>query len=264
MRTMSGINRIFNGYIFDLDGTIWLTDQLIEDAQETVISLRERGSRVIFLTNNSDGTREMFAQILSEKGIPTTTEEVISTSYVMAHYLRKQSPHCRCYVIGPDPLREELCRQGMILSDRPDEVEYVVLGIDRDFTYRKLQTAFEAIRAGARFVATNPDPYVPMAHGYMADIGALIAAIEVSTQHPLDVLIGKPNSPIVNMALDALDLPKRECLMVGDQLQTDVLAAKRVGLQVALLLRDPNVRAKLPASDTKPDFVIENLKDLII
>lgn len=260
---MKHINRKIKGYIFDLDGTIWMTGHLLEGALETVAMIRKQGSKVVFLTNNSDGTREMFAQQLTDGGIPSRAEEIICTSFAMARYLNQQSPGSHCYVIGPDPLREELCRHGMILRDRPGDVDYVVLGIDRDFTYAKLQTAFEAIRAGAHFVATNPDPYVPMVQGEMADIGALIAAIEVSTQHPLDMLVGKPNPFIVNMALEALGLPKDECLMVGDQLMTDILASKRMEIQSALLLRDPRVRDQLPESIVKPDYIIEKLTELI-
>jgi len=257
------VDRLFRGYIFDLDGTIWMTSQLIPGAQEAVAVLRSRGSRVVFLTNNSDGTREMFADQLRSFGLPAAPEEIISTSYVMARYLSERSPGCRCYVIGADPLREELCRAGFVLCDRPAEVDYVVLGIDRDFTYRKLQTAFEAIRAGARFVATNPDPYVPMAGGDLADIGALIAAIEVASQHTLDMLVGKPSTYIVQVALETIGLPKSDCLMVGDQLGTDVLAGKRFGVPVALLLRDPRVRQQVPEWPDPPEFGLESLLDLL-
>ena len=256
------LDRLFAGYVFDLDGTIWMTDELIPGARQTVVALRARDARIVFLTNNSDGTREMFARQLNEFGIEAVPEEIVSTSYAVARYLNEQSPGCRCYVIGADPLRQELQRQGMILTDRPKEVDYVVLGIDRDFTYRKLQLAFESIRAGARFVATNPDPYVPTSRGDLADIGALIAAIEVAANHPLDMLVGKPSTYIVEIALETIGLPLESCLMVGDQLGTDVLAANRIGMPVALLLRDPNVVKNLPDWPDKPDYAIDDLRKL--
>jgi arabinose operon protein AraL len=259
---LSKVDRIFPGYIFDLDGTIWMTDELVPGAQQAVRDLRELGSRVVFLTNNSDGTREMFAAQLTEMGIEVSPEEIVSTSYVMARYLNEQAPGCHCYVIGADPVREELQQAGLQLSDRPGEVRYVVLGIDRDFTYRKLQIAFESIRAGALFVATNPDPYVPTSHGDLPDIGALIAAIEVSSGHPLDMLVGKPSSYIVEIALEKIGLARESCLMVGDQLGTDVLAAHKTGVPVALLLRDPHVVIKLKDWPDKPDYVINDLREL--
>lgn len=262
--TLPAIDRYFQGYIFDLDGTIWLTEQLVAGARETVAALRARGCQVLFLTNNSDGTRAMFAQQLSDMGIPTRAESIVSTSYVMARYLQAQAPGCHCYVIGADPLREELVDVGCKLRDRPGDIDYVVLGVDRDFTYRKLQTAFEAIRAGARFAATNPDPYVPTARGDLADIGAEIACIETATQHPLDQLVGKPDPMIVQVALDALGLVRQSCLMVGDQLGTDVVAGQRSGVPVALLLRDPRTVAQLATWASPPDFGLRSLVDLVI
>lgn len=260
---MKYTNQEFSGYIFDLDGTLWMSGQLIDGAQEVVNHLRKLGKHVVFLTNNSNGTREMFAQQLTDCGIPADKEEIISSSFVMAKYLLEQSPGSRCYIIGPDPLREELFSHGFVPCDRPGEIDFVVLGIDRDFTYKKLQTAFRAIRAGAKFVATNPDPYSPAENGDLADIGALIAAIEVSSQHPVDMIVGKPSSFIVNLAIEALGLQKDKCLMVGDQLLTDVLAAKRMEVQVALFLRDPIVRAQLTKSEIKPDYYINKLTNLI-
>ena len=257
------IDRYFSGYIFDLDGTLWMSDELVPGAPETVSSLRAGGRRLVFLTNNSAGTRQTFADRLTHMGILAFPEEIVSTSYVMARYLRQQSPGCRCYVIGADPMREELCTAGLALCDRPGAIDYVVLGIDRDFTYHKLQTAFEAIRSGARFVATNPDPYSPSARGDLADIGALIAAIETASEHKLDRMVGKPDPLIVQTALEAIGLPRDDCLMVGDQLRTDVLAGQRAEVRVALLLRDPRVVAELERWNNLPAYGLEALTDLI-
>lgn len=261
---LNKIDRYFPGYIFDLDGTIWLMGDLVPGAAQTVRELRKLNSQIVFLTNNSDGTREMFANQLTQMGIQADIDDIVSSSYVLAGYLARQAPESRCYVIGADPMREEMVRAGLHLSDRPGEIDYVVLGIDRDFTYRKLQIAFEAINSGALFVATNPDPYVPTPNGNLADIGALIAAIETCTGHPLDMLAGKPNTYIVEMALQRMNIPRQSCLMVGDQLGTDVLAAKKSGIPVALLMRDPNVVRQLEDWQEKPEFVLDNLLDLII
>jgi NagD protein len=271
-------DRVFSAYLFDLDGTVWLTEELVPgaraeparrhellaDASEAIRLLRSRGSRVAFMTNNADGTRDSFARELSDLGIPCTPDAVICTAFVMARYLSSQLPGGRCYVIGPDPLREELCRAGLSLRDRPGDIDFVVVGIDRDFTYHKLQTAFEAIRAGARLVATNPDPWVPAAHGDLADIGALIAAIEVASDHKLDKLVGKPDAFIVQIALECLGVQPADCLIVGDQLETDVLAGQRAGVPAALLLRDPRVAAKLQHWRPQPDLLLESLAGLVV
>lgn len=258
------VNRSFNGYIFDLDGTIWLTERLIPGAQDTVHSLRARNRKILFLTNNSDGTRDMFANQLSSMGIPAAGKDIICTANVMASYLSAVAPGCRCYVIGADPLREELCQAGLLLRDRPGDIDYVVLGIDRDISYRKLQTAFAAIRAGAQFVATNPDPYVPTAAGELIDIGAFIAALETASSHQLDMMVGKPNPLIVEIALKTIGESPHDCLMIGDQLGTDVLAGRRAGVPTALFLRDPQVQDELAETPEPPDYLLELLTDLLL
>ena len=258
------VTRTYPGYIFDLDGTVWLTDRLVPGADRAVAALRGRGSRIVFLTNNSVGTRATFARRLTDLGVPAGPEEINSSSFVMARYLAGQAPGCRCYVIGHDPLREELCAAGLHLCDRPGEIDYVVLGVDRDFSYHKLQTAFLALRAGAAFVATNADPYCPGPEGDLADIGAMIAAIEVASGHRVDLVVGKPNPYILGWALKALDLPAEDCLLVGDQLGTDVLAGRQAGIAVALLLRDPLVVAQLAGWPTPPDFGLAGLPDLVV
>jgi len=274
----STLHRLFDAYLFDLDGTVWLSRELVPgarsepahrrellpDAGDVIRALRLRGCRVAFMTNNADGTRESFAQELSDLGIPSAPDDVVCTAFVMAQYLSSQQRGSRCYVIGPDPLREELCRAGLTLRDRPGDIDFVVVGIDRDFTYHKLQTAFEAIRAGARLVATNPDPWVPAAYGDLADIGALIAAIEVASQCRLDKLVGKPDPFIVQIALECLSVESADCLIVGDQLETDVLAGRRAGVPVALLMRDPRVVARLVDWQDQPDFLLESLRGLLV
>ena len=274
----SVLHRLYGAYLFDLDGTVWLTEELVPgarrvpaqrhallpDARKVIRALRSRGCRVAFMTNNADGTRESFAHELGDLGVPCTPDDVVCTAFVMARYLTSQQPGSRCYVIGPDPLREELCRAGLTLRDRPGDIDFVVVGVDRDFTYHKLQTAFEAIRAGARLVATNPDPWVPAAHGDLADIGALIAAIEVASEHRLDKLVGKPDPFIVQIALEGLGVESADCLIVGDQLETDVLAGRLAGVPVALLMRDPRVVARLPEWEHQPDFLLESLRGLVV
>ena len=216
------------------------------------------------MTNNADGTRESFAQELSDLGIRCRPDDVVCTAFVMARYLSSLQSGKRCFVIGPDPLREELCQAGLTLRDRPGDIDFVVVGIDRDFTYHKLQTAFEAIRAGARLVATNPDPWVPATHGDLADIGALIAAIEVASEHKLDKLVGKPDPFIVQVALECLSADSADCVIVGDQLDTDVLAGQRAGVPTALLLRDPRVVARVRDWQPQPDFLLDSLQGLVV
>lgn len=156
---------MYNAYLFDLDGTIYLGEALLPGAAETITALRAAGRRTIFLSNNPTRSRHQYAAMLSRLGIPTTTEDIVNSSYVMVQWLLREAPHARLFVVGEQPLQNELRKAGFTLSERAGEIDIVVASFDRTFTYHKLQVAFDAIRAGARLVATNPDRYCPMPGG---------------------------------------------------------------------------------------------------
>src|SRR5690606_11793926 len=156
----------YQGYIFDLDGTIYLGERLIDGARETVLGLRAAGKRVVFLSNKPLETRDDYARKLTRLGIPTPAEEVINSSWVMARWLAAEAPGATVYVIGEPPLLDELRRAGLHVVEDPSgryhEVRFVIAAFDRTFHYQKLNHALQAIRRGARFVATNSDRTCPV------------------------------------------------------------------------------------------------------
>ena len=173
---------MFKGFIFDLDGTVYVGDQLIPDADRVIQLIRERGRKVVFLSNKPIQTREDYASKLTRLGIPTPPDEVINSTFVMTNYLKKISPQARLFVVGETPFIEELKRAGFQITDVPKEIDYVVVAFDRTFDYRKLNIAFQAIKLGAHFVATNPDRSCPVKGGEIPDCAGMIAAIEAVTE----------------------------------------------------------------------------------
>ena len=139
----------------------------------------------------------------------------------------------------------------------------MIASFDRTFDYGKLQTAFDAIRAGARFVATNADRYCPVPGGGQPDAAAVIAAIEACTTTRVEVVVGKP-SPIMVQAVAAIvRLPLERCLMTGDRLETDIAMGRAAGMATALVLTGATTRAALAMSEIQPDYVLETLGDLL-
>ncbi|RJQ07389.1 MAG: HAD family hydrolase, partial [Bacillota bacterium] len=145
----------------DLDGTVYTGERLVPRAAETISALRAGGSRVVFLSNKPVQTREHYAEKLNRLGVPASVDDVLNSSAVMADYLGHRSPGATLYVVGEKPLVEELRRARFTVLDDPSEVgwrvDYVVAAFDRTFSYAKLNHALQALRRGARFVATNPD-----------------------------------------------------------------------------------------------------------
>src|SRR4030066_1394442 len=156
---------MFKGFIFDLDGTVYLSERLIPGADRVIRLIRENGRKVVFLSNKPIQTREDYASKLTRLGIPTQPDEVINSTFVMTNYLRKIAPQARLFVVGETPFIEELKRAGFKITDEAKEIEYVVVAFDRTFDYGKLNIAFQAIKLGAHFVATNPDRTCPVEEG---------------------------------------------------------------------------------------------------
>jgi len=213
---------MFKGFIFDLDGTIYLSDTLIPEADRVVQLIRERGRRVVFISNKPLQTREDYAAKLTRLGIPTKTDEVINSTLVMTKYLKKNDPGAKLFVIGEVPFLEELRRAGFVITEEPKEIEYVVVAFDRTFDYRKLNIAFQAIKLGAHLVATNPDRTCPVEGGEIPDCAGMIAAIEAVTGKKVEVIVGKPSPIMIQAALEVMGLkpglyPHRRPLRDGYQ-----------------------------------------------
>ncbi|GAC1311001.1 MAG: hypothetical protein NVSMB27_47810 [Ktedonobacteraceae bacterium] len=153
---------MYSAYLFDLDGTIYLGDTLLPGAAETIIALRKAGRRTIFLSNNPTKTRSQYMAKLTHLGIPTSIDDIINSSFVMVQWLLNEMPQARLFVVGEEPLKQDLRAAGFQFSETAGEIDIVVASFDRTFVSQKLQIAFDAIRAGARLVATNPDRYCPV------------------------------------------------------------------------------------------------------
>ncbi|HET9224776.1 MAG TPA: HAD-IIA family hydrolase [Roseiflexaceae bacterium] len=253
----------FDGYIFDLDGTVYLGETLLPGAGEAIVGLRALGRRVVFLSNNPTHTREQYAARLTRLGLPTPMQEIVNSAQVMVQWLLHEAPGCRVFVVGEQPLKDELSAAGFLPVERAEEVDVVIASFDRTFAYWKLQTAFDAIRRGARFVATNADRYCPVPGGGQPDAAAVIAAIEACTATKVEVVVGKPSSIMARAVAEIIQLPAERCLMTGDRLETDIAMGLAAGMATALTLTGATTRALLEASEIRPDYVIERLDDLI-
>ncbi|HEV8674750.1 MAG TPA: HAD family hydrolase, partial [Methylomirabilota bacterium] len=171
----------YRGFIFDLDGTVYLGERLLPGAKAAIAALREAGRRLCFLSNKPIASRADYAAKLARLGVPADVDEVINSSYVLARWLAREAPGARCFVIGEPPLLAELAGAGLRPVEGP-EVDYVVVAFDRTFDYRKLNVALQAVRRhGARLVGTNPDRTCPVEDGEIPDAAGMIAAVEAVT-----------------------------------------------------------------------------------
>lgn len=256
-------DRYFAGYIFDLDGTVYLGEAMLPTAGETLAALRQRGARTLFISNNPTHMRGYYADKLNRLGVPTRDEDILTSSLVLVDFLQSRMPGARLFVLGEEPLLEELRHAGFELVEDAKQVQAVIASFDRTFVYRKLQIAFDAIRAGARFFATNPDRYCPVPGGGEPDCASIIAAIEACTNSKVEAVVGKPSHYMIEAALKMMNLPAADCLMTGDRLETDVYMGAAAGMSTALMLTGTTSAAALQASSIQPTYILHQLVDLL-
>ena len=252
----------YRGWLFDLDGTVYLGEHLIPGAAECLATLRAAGRRIAFLTNKPLQTRTEYAAKLTRLGVPAGPDDVINSSLVLARYLRDRDPGAPVFVIGEPPMVEEMRAHGFEV--RADErVRWVVIAFDRTFDYAKLNTALQAVKQGARLIATNPDRTCPVEGGEIPDCAGMIAAVEAVTDKKVEVVVGKPSPIILEVALASLGVSAADAVMVGDRIETDIAMGRRSGLHTILVLSgvtradDPRI-AEHPA-----DHVIGSVEELM-
>lgn len=261
-------DRFFDAYIFDMDGTIYLGDQLLPGAKRMIRELRNRGLPVRFLSNNPTKDPQLYAQKLQSLGIETPVSDIANTVVTMSRWLKENHPQAVVFPIAEPPLIKALKQAGIRISEDPARIDIVIASYDRTFSYRKLQIAFDAIWQHGRafLVATNPDRYCPFPGGRgEPDCAAIIAAIEACTGATCQIITGKPDPLMLEVAVEGLDVDHSQCLMVGDRLHTDIQMAKRTGMFSAMpLTGDSTVEeaTALPAAD-QPDFILDRIDRLI-
>lgn len=246
--------------IVDLDGTVYRGEQAIPGVDVAVEKLRRHSHAVVFVTNALESPAEHAAK-LSRLNIPTEPDDVVNASRVLTRYLYQRAPGATIFAIGDPPLLEALGAQFQ-LSEDPTEIDVIVASCDRSFTYRKLNIAFQALRRGARFLATNADASCPVPGGELPDAGAVIGALEGCTGRRVEHVIGKPSSLMADVILERLRRSAGECLIVGDGLESDIVMGHRAGMMTALVLTGVTRRADVVHASVRPDHVLESLAEL--
>lgn len=256
-------------YVFDLDGVIYRGMELQPHAREVIEALKNAGHAVRFYTNNAANTREDYVDKLESLGIPTPIEEIMTSSYAAAlYFLEINAVGKTVYRVGEHGMAHEFESIGMkVIYDQEEpeaNIDFVVVGLDRNFSYKKLARAQSAILAGAQFIATNEDATFPVEAGtLLPGGGCMVAAIRTATStEPL--VIGKPETYAYNKILQLTGTPPEKSVMVGDRLDTDIAVGNRAGAQTVLVLTGvtSEEQANNAEGDLKPKRIIKTLEEL--
>lgn len=251
----------YKGYFLDLDGTMYAGTRVIDGAKEFIDYLAGHDIPYLFVTNNASKTPEEVSDKLTAMGFNTTPEHVVTSAMATAMYIRDESPGASVYVIGGTGIRQALKDEGLIIKD-DENVDYVVIGLDIDINYEKLSTACLAVRNGAKFISTNPDTSIPTERGFLPGNGALTSVITVSTGVD-PVFIGKPEQHIMNKAVELINLPKEDIVMVGDLYMTDIMSGINSGIDTLHVQTGVSTYEQVMAEEVPPTHSVKNLLEVI-
>ncbi len=257
----------YKGYIFDLDGTIYLDDHLLPGAKDLIEALRRNEKQVIFLSNNPTKNAQMYAEKLTRLGIPTESSDVINTVTAMVLWLKENAKGKKIFAIAEQPLINAIKEAGFEYTENPEEIDVVIASYDRDFHWKKFQIAFDALwfYKRARLVATNPDQFCPLPGGRgEVDAGPVIAALESCTGVKCEANVGKPNKLMAELVFKLKDLKAQECIIVGDRLYTDIAMGHAAGMDSALVFTGETTAEMLAESDqsVRPTYALHALGEL--
>ncbi len=243
--------------IFDLDGTVYLGEKEVSGAVDYIKECHAKGIRTMFVTNRSNRVPELVVEQLRGYGIPCELEDVMTTALASAAYIQKPS---KVYIIGEEGLRIALENAGhtVVEDEQPD---YVVVSIDREFTYAKLAKAADYILKGAKFIATNPDHRLHLNGRVCPGSGTIVAAVETATDVK-PIMLGKPERALIDAALEAAGVSSDEAIAIGDNLETDIPAAAAAGVRSVLILTGYSKREDCATAKVKPDFVVADYAEL--
>src|SRR5919109_1066954 len=252
--------RSIETYLMDMDGVLVHEEELIPDADRFVKRLEETGHRYLVLTNNSIYTPRDLVARLALTGLQVPEDAIWTSALATARFLDQQRPGGTAFVIGEAGLTTALHERGYVLSER--DPDYVVLGETRSYSLEAITRAIRLILAGARFIATNPDPTGPSPAGPQPATGAVAALISKATgKRPY--FVGKPNPLMMREALRAIDAHSETTVMIGDRMDTDIVAGMEAGLQTILVLTGITTREQAERFPFLPSRIVDSVADLV-
>ena len=252
------MKKITKGYMFDLDGTLYLEDQLLPGAIEILQYLIKRQIPFCMMTNNSSLSRKDYQKKLDALKLPVSPDQILTSGVATLRYLKNLNIE-NIFLLGTPSLEEEFEQAGFSLNSSNDDIQAVVLAFDKTLDFEKMCVAHKLLmNSDMLYFATHPDIVCPMKQGTIPDCGAMIALFESSTGR-LPTIIGKPEATMVQMASELLAIPVENLMIIGDRIYTDMQMGFDAGCQTTLVLSGESTLESFEDAPRKPDQVFDNI-----
>jgi arabinose operon protein AraL len=252
----------YEGFIFDLDGTIYRGEKLIPNADKTVNHLRASGKKALFISNKTTGSVEDYHNFLISKGVTIEADEIINSTVVIKNYLSDNYTDKKFFAIGERLFIKEIESAGLLFSSDPSDIGILIVTLDRTLNYEKLEIAARALENGAKFFAANIDDTCPVDDGEVLDAGSTISALEKRTHKKLELHFGKPSRFMFEEIKKRINVDLKRTLLIGDRLETDIAMGNNFGIDSALV----STGVKFYPNGTthiKPTYYLKSVFDLL-
>ena len=252
--------RAIHSWLMDMDGVLVHEESALPGAADFIGKLRAAGTPFLVLTNNSIYTRRDLAARLRASGLEVPEESIWTSALATARFLDDQRPNGTAFVIGEAGLTTALHALGYTMTDR--DPDYVILGETRTYSFERITSAIRLILNGSRFIATNPDATGPSGDGVLPATGSVAALITRATGVD-PYYVGKPNPLMMRSALNAIDAHSETTAMIGDRMDTDIVAGLEAGLHAILVLTGVTQRGEIERFPYRPSQIVDGIGDLV-
>lgn len=225
----------YSGFIFDMDGTIYRGSSIIRHADRVVNNLMASGKDVLFATNKTTSSVEEYVNFLRVRGLKISAEQIVSSTEVIKNYLIENYPGRKFFALGEPTFVNQLNNHVVSFTTNPEEIDIVIVTLDRTLNFEKIEIAAKALELGAKFFAANIDDTCPVKDGEITDAGTVITALEKRTGRRLEDHFGKPSVHMFNAIKKKLKYTLEEYLIIGDRMQTDIRMGVEFGVDTALV-----------------------------
>lgn len=249
-------------FLLDMDGTIYLDSVLFDGTTDFLREVKRRGGRYLFLTNNSSKSADAYVEKLKTIGIPAERDDFLTSTYATILYIKNKFPGRKFYSFGTTSFTSELREAGIdVATELEDDIFGIVMGNDNELTFKKLEDACKLLLRDVEYIATNPDWVCPTAFGYVPDCGSVAEMLWRATgKRPH--FIGKPRPEMLLLAMEKYGYKKEETVMIGDRVYTDIASGYNAGVDTILVLSGESALEDVDSSDTKPTYVMKNIREV--
>ena len=248
-------------FLLDMDGTIYLDNDLFDGTIDFLEHIKSIGGRYIFMTNNSSKSVDKYIEKLASLGIQATADDFLTSTNATVLYLAEKN-YKKIYALGTTSFKEQLSEAGFNITDKlEDDIDCLCMGFDTELTFQKLEDACILLGRGVDYIATNPDWVCPTWYGYVPDCGSVSEMLYNATKRR-PKFIGKPQPDMALLAMEKTGYSKEETVVIGDRLYTDIACGVNAGISSIFVLSGEGTMEDYEKSDVKPEFVYENIRKI--